>query len=334
MKDKPDKIRFVSDLNNLILKVFIVGYSSKGESVILLVCDSGKDNEVNYSAVIDCFESDDINKTVDVLLANKVKAVDLLCWSHPDDDHTKGLIDVIDKFCSSKTKIILPEGVYGSDKDLFDYDDYQRSIFDAIKSANTGINYRVASVSVDDYERLVHDMTIQDLKANLKIKVVSYAPHSSIIRRRYTVDKKPLKNDFSIALLFHIGSNLNLFFSGDIEDQSIRLMSNEGFDKKLDLLKTPHHTSSSSKLLLKFLDDNITQIEDIKNIKHSCTTVFKQNDLPDNDIVKEYKKRSADFHSTGMKHDANDSNYGIIEYEFGIVSRKSTCTLVGNAEVL
>jgi hypothetical protein len=311
----------VYDLRELTLKVFIVGYSTKGESIIVLICNKSEDDVVLFSAVIDCFELDDINKTMDILNDNNVKELSLFCWTHPHEDHTLGILDVLNKFCKKDTKILLPEGVTGSPKDVLSYDSYQQSIFSKIKKNNSNIVYNVKSVSVGEYRNTEYKKRIKDSRAEILIEVFSYTPNSSIIRRRIEKNKCDVVNDYSIALLFDIG-DISLFFSGDIEDQTIGQMSIEGFEEKIDLLKTPHHTSDSSGELLSLLENGIV---------NTCTTVYKQNDLPKDKIVKKYKNLSDNFYSTGLKLAKHTCNYGIIKYEYNIISKKTECYIKGHA---
>ncbi|MCH4895651.1 hypothetical protein E0494_02925 [Marinilabiliaceae bacterium JC040] len=324
MRKKKLEPEIVYDLKELILKVFIIGYSTKGESIVVFVCNKLEDNVVLFSAVIDCFELGDINKTIEILKDNSIAELNLFCWTHPDEDHTLGILNVLNDFCSNNTKILLPEGVTGSPKDVLSYDTYQKSIFAKINENNTKRLYNVKSVSVGDFRNIEYKKIIKDSKAEIVIEVFSYTPNSSIIRRRIEENKCVVKNDYSIALLFDVG-DISLFFSGDIEDQTIGQMSEEGFEEKIDLLKTPHHTSDSSGKLLDILD---------KGIIDTCTTTYKQNGLPKDIIVKKYMSLSNNFYSTGYKTAHHTCNYGIIKYEYNIISKSRECSVEGHAEKL
>ena len=47
----------------------------------------------------------DTLQMVRLLKENNVDRIDYLCWSHPDDDHTKGIDSIIRNFCTENTKI-------------------------------------------------------------------------------------------------------------------------------------------------------------------------------------------------------------------------------------
>ena len=49
---------------NLILKIFTIGYYPMGESIIVLIIADGV---IKYSAVIDCFENINTNLTMEII---------------------------------------------------------------------------------------------------------------------------------------------------------------------------------------------------------------------------------------------------------------------------
>ena len=57
----------ISDRRNLVVKVYVIGYSNRGESICILFLDAGYNNKVLYSIVIDCFKYKGENKTIDIL---------------------------------------------------------------------------------------------------------------------------------------------------------------------------------------------------------------------------------------------------------------------------
>ncbi len=309
----------VNNIRDLSFRIFLIGYPDKGESIVLIISD--KSLKVNYySIVIDCYETT-LNKTLEILNDNNIKSIDLLCWSHPDEDHTKGLLDIIQQKCSHSTTFLLPEGLYGKHTDVINYTVDDLKIFDKINSFNTGTNYKLKSGSSD---KTVSKLYFKDNSNNLKLlfEATSLSPNSSIIRRR--IEKEPanvIKNDFSIALLINFGE-LNFLLSSDIGNQAITQISDDYFED-ICFVKTPHHSSKYSDKLLSKLKD--------ADILIGCTTVFTSNLLPDPNIVNEYKKKCLTFHSTGTNN-VNNSHFGVIEYCFDITDKSVTnITLIGNA---
>ena len=65
----------------------------------------------------------------------------------------------------------------------------------------------------------------------------------------------------------------------------------------------------------------------------SCTTTYKSQGLPHDEVLKLCKNRSLYLHSTGTSDDVN--SYGIIEYDFDLFGQhKVDVILYGNAEVV
>lgn len=95
--------------------------------------------------------------------------------------------------------------------------------------------------------------------------IKSIASDSSILRRN---DFKVsfTKNDYAIGIILNLGE-LNILFSGDIENRTITKMPDFYFLGYIDFIKVPHHCSSSSDKLL-----TIPDLEQKSEI--SCTTVF------------------------------------------------------------
>ena len=75
----------------------------------------------------------------------------------------------------------------------------------------------------------------------------------------------------------------------------------------MDYLKIPHHTSDGSDLLLESLDN-------IKIFSNSITTVFRSSHLPDEKMMKEYKKKSDKLYCTShIDKNQNLEDYGIVK---------------------
>lgn len=90
----------------LELVIYTIGYANEGESIIAIV---KMDGISSYTVVIDAYKVENKNIAVRILESEKIENIDLLCWSHPDEDHSLGLEDYI-KFISCKTKVIVGNG--------------------------------------------------------------------------------------------------------------------------------------------------------------------------------------------------------------------------------
>lgn len=300
------RTEFIDDISKLKLDVFVIGYSKKGESQIILVYDEDK---IIYSFVIDCYSQNEINKTIDLLNSQNVSAIDYFIWTHTDEDHSIGIQDIIDQFCNKGTNFYLPEFNYGHIHDLIDYNEEVKASFHKINELNKRQNFNVNSISAPSGGFMsILDTKLQDKRGIYQtLQVLGVAPSSPLLRRRWNNQNITKKNDFSIALIFKLG-DLNLLFSGDIENTTINQIPDFYFEN-LCYIKTPHHTSKSSDALLKKINS------DEWTVSTSVSTVYKQHLLPDLDLVSEYKNISEKFYSTG----SGLNNFGYIKTSFDVI---------------
>ncbi|MEN6554528.1 MAG: hypothetical protein ABFC34_16780 [Methanobacterium sp.] len=313
--------RFV--VESLTLDVYIVGYKHQGESIILIV---KSDEIVCYTCVIDCFEYNEINKTIQILDDQNISYIDTICWTHPDIDHSIGIDNILSEYTNEKTTVLVPEGLDG-DRESVNYHERVRNTFELINNdikSNKRSSFRVMSAS--DCKCIVDDLYTIGEKS-YTFYMISVSPNSHLIRRRELYTSKLKKNDYSIALRVKFGE-LELFFGSDIEDVNIDLINrflSSYIPRSFNLLKIPHHTSPSSEKLLQLLDKS-------KKSDISCSTVYRSNKLPDTDLIDSYKKYSKRFLCTGYVSDQYDNyDYGCIHINYNLLQRKSAIELLGNA---
>ena len=113
---------YIENINEITLHVFTIGYSEKGESQIIILYDNIR-NQCLFSFVIDCYSTNSFHKTKDILDCYKILNIDYFIWTHTDEDHSVGIDKLIDDYCSIKTNFYLPEGIDGTESDVFGYSD-------------------------------------------------------------------------------------------------------------------------------------------------------------------------------------------------------------------
>lgn len=311
--------------DSLRADIHLIGYPPMGESQVFILKDIVTET-VYYSAVIDCYTYESINKTIDILNEYGLKKIDLLCWTHPDDDHSIGINDLVELFCTPDTKILLPEGIYGSPQDLVKYTPEILEFFQSIKTNNQNKNYNVNSATVitgqtQGVEKIIFTESLREIKFHIKV----LAPCSAIIRRRME-NGLSKKNDISIALIIELGE-LSFFLTGDIENQTINLLPAEQL-ANLTYLKTPHHTSKSSNSLLSIFSG----FKGGYKIPYTCSTAYRKHDLPNEELIDDYRFYTDSFFTT---HDDGSSEvYGIIKVEFNPFDNSAEDTLYGCARKL
>lgn len=285
--------KFFVTINDLLLDIFVIGYPDQGESQVIILRDN---SHIYFSCVIDCYRHNAVNKTIEILKFIGIKHLDMFIWTHTDEDHSLDIENLVSAYCSAKTSFILPELTYGNKKDFIDYSEEIKKSFDLINSFNQGQNYNVSTATAvpNGHSNIWRNEFIdKDTTAKLLFEIIAVAPCSALLRRRYDAGDLKKKNDLSIATIFKIGE-LNLFFSGDVEDQSINQIADYHFEN-VRYIKTPHHSSTTSTKIVDKFEKNATA-----KILKSVSTVYKQHNLPHPDVVERYKKISNTFISTGL----------------------------------
>lgn len=305
--------------NSLSVEVNVIGYKTQGESIVLFV---RVDSNIVFSAVIDSYSYKDINKTIEILEKNKVKHINYLCWTHPDEDHSKGLNEIIERYVNTNTLINIPENVEVSD---YKCSSQTSKIFDLLKDnlkLRKNNRYRVYTVS-DFKDILVYE---KNLKINYHekeyvIEIKSIAPNSNLIREEFRLGTFN-KNKHSIAFLFYFG-NLIFLFGGDIENPTIKQFNKTKIPAIFDFIKIPHHGSNSSTALLDLIERT--------NI--SCTTSYVKgcSNNPDKDVMQRYKEISRYVYSTCNLDNNYKNDFGVICTVFDVINQSFKTFLEGNA---
>lgn len=299
-----------------------------GESIVFLI--KGDDN-VFFSGVIDCFENEKVNKTLEILRNNKVKKVDFICLTHPDEDHCKGLEKILNK-AGSETYIIYPSNL------LNETESYNDDVLKAVKKISKYIAMNKNNKNKPKEIRAcigkkeiisINKVSFKSLDTGniYPLIINTYTPVSEIIDRysaKRLLDKKAKKtshNELSIVTAIAIG-DFKMLLCGDVENDTLESWKKEWnsddeifFSGIIDYLKIPHHTSKGSDILLDSLNN-------VKFFSTSVTTVFRNSNLPNEDLIKRYKKKSDKLYCTGkMKKESIKEDYGIVKLTVDIFNR-------------
>ena len=303
------------DINQIKVEVFTIGKDANGEANILLFFI---DDILQYSIVIDCCEND-INiikeKIFDVY---DIKRVDMICWTHPHLDHSKGILTLLKNYSDKKTKIIFPSELEIVYKCM---NSEARKIYNYV-AKNTEKN----RIDKGIYRNATQNTYVQNNGINnFDFKIMSLSP---IPRRvlnmknncKHDIEKKCRHNfnEYSIALIVEINKCFFLF-TGDIENGTIEEI--EKYIKLDNVLfsKIPHHGSSTSTNLLQIYD-----FDTCKSMICTTTALLKKNKfniLPNNDVLDEYKKLFGNVFCTSCAYinkKVTKGNFGIINSQFKI----------------
>lgn len=310
---------------NLQVEICTIGYKAIGESIVLFV---KVDSNIVFSAVIDSYCYNGVNKTIEILKNNNVETIDYFCWTHPDDDHSKGLDELFNDFIDENTLINIPENAeINSEK----CSDSTIDIFNMLKAnlgkrgAKSGKRYKVYTVS--DFKELLANEDDLEILYNEKqycLEIKSIAPNSQLIRDDFLLDRF-CKNKHSIAFIIYFGNNVFLF-TGDIENPTIKQFKRKNIPSSLSYLKIPHHGSKGSDSLLEYID----------YIDVSCVTSYVRGSSrnPEKEVLDRYQEVSKKVYSSYNIEGENNDDFGIIYTTFDILNELHTTKLEGNACLL
>lgn len=301
----------ISDCRKLILKLFVIGYRERGESIVILFFDKKR---VVYSIVIDSYKAKESEFfTSKILDENKVSKLNMLCWTHPDIDHSLGIEDLFDKYCDANSVVFIPTYLNGIDTDPIRYNKDDKQILNKMFSINTNRHKCIKPVSANSgIKGDVFEFAFSDNIHEVKTKIEVYAPHNDYVVENIRRNTKIKKNDLSLFLMLQVGP-YKFDLCGDVENRAINNMSEIPFNYPL-FIKIPHHASPSSNKLLERLNNSSQSM--------SCTTTYPSQGLPSLDILNGYKKKFIHLHSTGLGKE-DPKNYGILEYTFDLFGTQS-----------
>ena len=237
-----------------------------GESIVFIIKG---DDEILFSGVIDCFETEEKNITLSLLKENNIQNLDFVCLTHPDEDHSKGLEKILEK-TSSETYIIYPHNL------LMDNNNYvggtqetvkRISEYIAMRQNNKNKNNRIKACSGKKSIIEEDDITFVNLKNNYRYPLIinTYTPISEIIDRYWAKQKLNKKsrstthNQLSIVTAIAVG-DFKMLLCGDVQNDTLKIWKTEWkrkdyifFSGVLDYLKIPHHTSNRIGFINRFI---------------------------------------------------------------------------------
>lgn len=292
----------ISDKRNFNVTISVIGYPSCGESIVLCFRDG---TTVLYSCVIDCFKYRRHNETVETLRRLEVDKINLLCWSHPDHDHSFDLDTIIENFCDERTTFLVPLGLNGTDYDKVEYNKGDKKIVEQIRALNA-IN-RLCHVTTNvrpNYRMEIEEINFCCYPDEIPVKIHALSPPSPAINYRIGQGQMLAKNELAISLCFNVAGHKFLMCS-DLEDGSIQVLHRDSLLRPV-LVKVPHHSSPTSISLFERMEiDSATTC--------ACTTGYKSQGLPHPVVLERYKEKCKMVHFTGTD---NGHKFGVVEYTF------------------
>lgn len=303
------------DVSNFNVKIVVIGYGCYGESSIVLLRDG---DTVFYSLAIDSFHYLEgrnvlmpfINKTADVLKDYHVERLDVLCWTHPHDDHSKGFPRLICKYCDGESKVVFPMYLQRNSSDIVRYGVVSKCNLRFILEKNKKHESLATPIGVsDNADQNIDEFRLNDLYSSdttARIRIDAITPISSRLTEFVNGSFCSDPNELSVSLVIDI-NGYGLYFGGDTKNNHIE-RAKRSLINHCRFVKIPHHASPTANKLTKFLPPELDAV---------CTTAFKWGgaSLPDDNVIDNYRKFNADIYSTN-KDLGNKFPFGIVEYDY------------------
>lgn len=327
MQSKREKyLNSISDIN---IDIYLIGYKEQGESIVFVLYANKPNYKVLYSIVIDCYE-ENINATKELLDEILTDKVDMLIWTHPHDDHTKGMLELLKNYCSRETKIILAN-ILG--KEGLNLSKECKKVAKRIADLNIRKRIRYDINEMVHCDNLLKSIEFLDADTVHKMEVRCIAPIPSISAKQSS--KSSINpNDLCVAIIVELilknGRKMHFLFSGDIENEVLseihRLQESYEIPDTYNFIKIPHHGGRSAEKVKEILNGK-------EKSEYAATTIFLKDDEaeltnPEIELLKEYKSY---VNNIGCTSDVVNRNFGLgmlrINYPLQLYATKQHYTI-------
>ena len=317
------QIKVDVSFDNLRVIIYVFGGKGVGESILGILTSNDKPF---YTFVIDSCESDEINPVIKTLDKYNIKKVDLLFWTHPHDDHSVGMENLITSFYRKGTVGIIPMHLFDRSQDVVEITEVCSRVLKAFHKKFKKKNLR--SIECMPHEcREVAGVEMND-KFTHETKRCSFQVLTPI---DYVLDDKIRSGEkLSKSMLNHTSLSVIMdfdgycfYFGGDVQNASINQCDTERLNS-CRWVKIPHHGSSGSTSLVGKLGANI----DTAN-----STTYLSQPLPVDEVLKRYHEdKKAQVYVTQEKTE-DTASFGIIKYvyDFSGDEIEADVYLYGNA---
>lgn len=111
---RKEKVLRIENFANLYLQIFTIGYPDEGESVITMLFDK---STPLLTIVTDCYCTTLCHAVKKILEKYGNPHIDAFVWTHPHEDHSLGIQDLLDANDPGRTtRIFLSDGVMALDE--------------------------------------------------------------------------------------------------------------------------------------------------------------------------------------------------------------------------
>ena len=310
----------IKDFKSLQIHFYTVGYPQEGEAILTIICDK---QEVLFTSLTDCYKnvSQNYNHINAILAAHGNPSVNVFIWTHPDQDHSIGIPDVLEMYDPNHNALIYMPSAFDREDKFAICADATCAFQYLHRNYNSGCKYNIIPVSLSDGgSRSLYKMKFVETRSfrSIHCSFNFLAPFGALEWRRSANHAKFVMNDLSIVYALRF-NGIDFLFCGDLANQSVKFIK-EDFLQNVLFIKIPHHGSDEPISFINKLVEN-----QVRNAI-STTTVY-QNNLPVQSVLEKYKNLNHDVYCTGR----GDSEFGCIKTTINIVKLINNTSLTGNA---
>lgn len=276
---KKDEL-FLNYYNKVLCRIYVLGNLCEGESIFFAIYG---DDRVIYSCVTDSFLYQNQPAVKIILDDANINQIADLFWTHPHDDHSDGLIDIVEMF--KPKRIFLPTELQNLPENAAKI---SRDVLDTLNS------YRGYDKRCKNYQPKVQGIGANSIIKKEIIKVgtmripfsiCAISPSLGKIRNKAIKHDYNALNDYSIAVSIVVG-DFSLLLTGDVQDQMLQYLPDELVEEvpRPNIMKIPHHGSKYSLGIISLFEEPSFDI--------AITTAKSSSELPKEEVLNHYKKYS------------------------------------------
>ena len=296
------------DFNDFSLLIYVVG-GEKGEGEGILILFLNQDHVIRTISM-DCCKSTvngtNCNLLHSLLNRHKVKKIDCFVWTHPHDDHSNGLDELIDSHYRKGSIGILPKQIYGTNNDIVNMKPMSKRVLNKFNKKFRKKNLK--SIDCQSREkRCVYSFDMEDIITGevKNVRLYCLTPIDFLLDDKRRNDKKvsdSLLNDISLSLVSDVDGYC-YFFGGDAPDKTLK-ETDLNYLYQCKWIKIPHHASKSTKKVIQYFNNTVDS---------AVATSFLKCKLPETNVLNLYKKKTNNLYVTQSK--AEDTyDLGMIGY--------------------
>ncbi len=291
--------RFCSSLEELRCHVYVVGYPVEGETIVVIAeCHK----EPLLVIVTDCFRTEKCCKVSEILDEWGAPPIDVFIWTHPDQDHSTGIDELLSKYDKEgDCHIVIPENLHSeiprnkmvevSKNSL----DFLMTTYNKPRKVLKERFNRYHMAKFNPYETLQEiNCEFKDLsEGKIRLSIQILGPHSQVALQNSDGTIGYHANPMSIVYNIDV-NGIDLLFTGDMNNYMASVLPSEALSH-INFLKIPHHSSGEPRCFPTRLKAN--REKDMMSV----STVFRKgrNPLPDESMLKCYNKVSNRSFNTG-----------------------------------